>query len=159
MVHNSQASTYAREVTVVIGTDRQGSKSALVAAELVAQLTSDPTVRVNLVDLAKLPKSVFKSDYFAKNDSGGNKFLLWLSVYFIFHHSNKLRSMGSENLKELLSIKPEWASDAIKFLMDEFKNYRHLLCVPRIWHFCGTRSESSATAVEPEAAPHYGVSR
>lgn len=66
MVHNSQTSTYAREVTVVIGTDRQGSKSALVAAELVAQLTLDPTVRVNLVDLAKLPKSVFKSDYFAK---------------------------------------------------------------------------------------------
>lgn len=66
LVHNSQASTYAREVTVVIGTDRQGSKSALIAAELVAHLTSDPTVRVNLVDLAMLPKSIFKSDYFAK---------------------------------------------------------------------------------------------
>lgn len=66
MVHNSQASTYAREVTVVIGTDRQGSKSAGVAAELVSQLTLDPTVRVNVVDLAQLPKSVFKSDYFAQ---------------------------------------------------------------------------------------------
>ena len=33
LVHNSQISTYAREVTVVIGTDRAGSKSAVIASE------------------------------------------------------------------------------------------------------------------------------
>lgn len=66
MVHNSQISTYNREVTVVIGTDRMGSKSSAIAAEIVSQLALDASVKINLIDLAKLPKSVFKSDYFAK---------------------------------------------------------------------------------------------
>ncbi len=66
MVNNSQTQAYASEVTVVIGTDRAGSKSAIIAAELVSQLVKNPNVKVNLVDLAKLPKSIFKTDYFAK---------------------------------------------------------------------------------------------
>lgn len=73
MVHNSQISPYASEITVVIGTDRKDSKSAIIAAELVRSLTQNKDVRVNLIDLAKLPKSIFKSDYFAKKSAGFNR--------------------------------------------------------------------------------------
>lgn len=66
IVHNSQISPYGREISVIIGTDRAGSRSAAIAAELIAQLSLDPSIKINLVDLAKLPRSVFKSDYFAK---------------------------------------------------------------------------------------------
>ncbi|MGZ3692506.1 MAG: NADPH-dependent FMN reductase, partial [Pseudobdellovibrio sp.] len=66
MVHNSQLPANTPEVTVIIGTDRQGSNSAIVSKAILSQLAAQNNVRINLVDLAKLPKSIFKSDYFAK---------------------------------------------------------------------------------------------
>lgn len=66
MVHNSQATAYAPEITVVISTDRKNSNSAVVSKELLKHLTQNPNARINVVDLAKLPQSMFKADYFEK---------------------------------------------------------------------------------------------
>lgn len=65
VVHNSQVGQYSNEITVVIGTDRAGSNSSIVAKEILNVLAKDPNTRINLVDLAKLPKSIFRTDYFA----------------------------------------------------------------------------------------------
>lgn len=65
VVHNSQTSSYANEITVVIGTDRVGSNSSIVAKEILNTLSKDTNTRINLIDLAKLPASMFRSDYFA----------------------------------------------------------------------------------------------
>ncbi len=70
VLHNSQASSYSNEITVVVGTDRPGSNSSVVANEILKTLAADPNIRINLVDLAKLPKSIFKSDYFATKPAG-----------------------------------------------------------------------------------------
>ncbi len=70
VVHNSQAGSYSNEITVVIGTDRAGSNSSIVANEILKTLSADPNTRINLVDLAKLPKSIFKTDYFASKPAG-----------------------------------------------------------------------------------------
>lgn len=66
MVHNSQASIYAPEITVVISTDRKNSNTMVVSKELLKHLAQNPNARINVVDLAKLPQSMFKADYFEK---------------------------------------------------------------------------------------------
>lgn len=65
VVHNSQVGQYSNEITVVIGTDRAGSNSSIVAKEILNTLAKDPNTRINLVDLAKIQKSIFRTDYFA----------------------------------------------------------------------------------------------
>lgn len=66
MVHNSQTSAYAPEITVVIGTDRKNSNTMVVSKELIKHLAQNPNARINVIDLAQLPQSVFKADYFEK---------------------------------------------------------------------------------------------
>lgn len=73
MVHNSQATAYAPEITVVISTDRKNSNSAIVGQELIKQLTQNPNARINVIDLALLPQSMFKSDYFEKKSASFEK--------------------------------------------------------------------------------------
>jgi chromate reductase len=69
IVHNSQVQSYAQEITVVIGTDRKNSNSSIVAKEMAKQLAESQSVRVNVINLIDLPKSMFGTDYFAKKSA------------------------------------------------------------------------------------------
>lgn len=48
MVHNSQATAYAPEITVVISTDRKNSNTMVVSKELLKHLAQNPNARINV---------------------------------------------------------------------------------------------------------------
>lgn len=60
-----QAVPYHSEVTIIIGSDQKVSNSKFVADAITAQFGELKDVKVNIVDLRDLPRSMFKSDYFA----------------------------------------------------------------------------------------------
>lgn len=60
-----QVGPYHSEVTIIIGSDEKVSNSKFVSDEIMAQFGELKDVKVNIVDLRDLPKSLWKSGYFA----------------------------------------------------------------------------------------------
>lgn len=70
IVHNSQQAPQTPEISVIIGTNRKGSNSSIVSNHIASTLREMGAVKINLIDLADLPPSLLRSDYFDKKPRG-----------------------------------------------------------------------------------------
>lgn len=70
IVHNSQQAALTPEITVITGTNRKGSNSSIVSSHIVNALSEMGAVKINLIDLAELPTSLLRADYFDKKPKG-----------------------------------------------------------------------------------------
>ena len=70
IVHNSQQAAQTPEISVIVGTNRKGSNSSVISNHIVNTLSEMGPVKINLIDLAELPPSLLRADYFDKKPKG-----------------------------------------------------------------------------------------
>lgn len=66
IVHNSQQAAQTPEISIIIGTNRKASNSSVISNHIAKALTEMGAVKINLIDLADLPPSLLRTDYFDK---------------------------------------------------------------------------------------------